>query len=184
MGRSQIEISLLNWIPFCRAILEQVENWSKMERTIGTIWKEELVSKDWRRGHQLNFETKDSRNLCWSPGSSESNFCVSPRLRIDRRWTMPMAQFGMNIWFQKIGEEGINSILKRKIQRPAKNHQNRTRAILCIAKNGGVRGHSWICLTLGDAWESMNLEVWFGDLGHMMTRSHTMITETKLASRW
>ena len=27
----------------------------------------------------------------------------------------------------------------------------------------------------------MNLEDWFGDPGHMMTRSHTMITETELA---
>ena len=52
-----------------------------------------------------------------------------------------------------------------------------------IAKNGGVRGHSWISQTLSDAWESMNLEDWFGDPGRMMTGSHTMITETKLARR-
>ena len=38
------------------------------------------------------------------------------KLRIDRRWTKPMVQSGKKIWFQRIGEEGINSMLKRRIQ--------------------------------------------------------------------
>ena len=46
-----------------------------------------------------------------------------------------------------------------------------------------MRDHSWIRQTSSDAWESMNLEDWFGDPGHVMTRSHAMIAETKLAKR-
>ena len=66
-------------------ILEQAENW--ISPTEGTIWEEDLVPKDWRRRYQFNFETKDSRNLCWSPGSKENNLvycqewrCARPQL--------------------------------------------------------------------------------------------------------
>ena len=62
-------------------------------------------------------------------------------------------------------------------------HQDRKRPLLYVAEKGGVRGHSWIRQTSSDASESMNFEDWFGDHGHMMTVSHTMITETKLARR-
>ena len=95
----------------------------------------------------------------------------------------PKVQFGKKIWFQKIGEEGINSTRKRRIQGIFVGHRDRTRASPYIAKDGGVRGHSWIRQTLSDAWESMNLEDWFGDPGHMMTRSCVMITEAKLSRR-
>ena len=37
-------------------------------------------------------------------------------------------------------------------------HHDRTRAALCITKNGVVRGKSWTRQTLSDAWESMNWE--------------------------
>ena len=95
-----------------------------------------------------------------------------------------MVQFGEKIWFQKMEEQGFNSTLKRRIQGTLVGHHARMRTILYIAKNGCVRGDSWIRQTLSDdAWESMNLEDWFGDPGHMMTRSHAMITETKLARR-
>ena len=94
-----------------------------------------------------------------------------------------MVQFGEKIWFQKIGEEGINSTRKRRIQGIFVGHRDRTRAIPYIAKSGGVRGRSWIRQTLSDAREPMTLEDGFGDLGPMATRSHVMITETKLASR-
>ena len=36
---------------FCRAILEQAGNW--ISPTKGTIWKEDLVSMDWRRRYQF-----------------------------------------------------------------------------------------------------------------------------------
>ena len=90
--------------------------------------------------------------------------------RIGRRWTKTNVQLEKKVRFQKIEEEGVNSTLKRRVQRLTKGQQNRTRAIPYIAKSGGERGHSWIRQTLSDAWESMNLEDWFGDLGHVMTR--------------
>ena len=37
-------------------------------------------------------------------------------------------------------------------------HHDRTGAVLCITKNGVVRGKSWARETLSDAWESTNLE--------------------------
>ena len=104
--------------------------------------------------------------------------------RIDRKWRKPRAQFGMIILFQQIGEEGINSTLKRRTQGIFVRHQDRTRAFLFIAKSGGMRCHSWIRQTLSDAREPMNLENWFGGLVPMATGSRVMITETKLASRW
>ena len=81
-----------------------------------------------------------------------------------------MVQFREKMWFQKIGEEGIYQLIqKRRIQGIFVGHQDRTRAILYIAKSGGVRGRSWIRQTSSNAWTPMNLDV--------------MITETKLASR-
>ena len=79
------DVLLLNWIlHFAGQILEQAENW--VSPTKGTIWKDDLVSKDWRR-YQLNFETKDSSNLCLSPRSKENHFvycqewrCARPQL--------------------------------------------------------------------------------------------------------
>ena len=43
------------------------------EKTNGTIWKEDLVSKSWRRRYQLNSETKDSKT---------DNFVHSQELRV------------------------------------------------------------------------------------------------------
>ena len=37
-------------------------------------------------------------------------------------------------------------------------HHDRTGAVLCITKNGVVRGNSWTRQTLSDAWESTNWE--------------------------
>ena len=89
----------------------------------------------------------------------------------------PKVQFGKKICLQKIGEEGINSTLKRRIQGTFVGHQDRKRTIWYIAKNGGVRGHSWIRQSLSDCRESMHLEDWVGDPGHMMTGSQKMITK-------
>ena len=47
-----------------------------------------------------------------------------------------------------------------RIQGAFVGDQDRKRTILYIAKNGGVRGHSWIRETLSDAWQSMT----FGSL--------------------
>ena len=44
-----------------------------------------------------------------------------------------------------------------------------------------MRGQSRTRQTLSDAREPMNLEDWFGDPGHMVIRSHVMITERKMA---
>ena len=37
-------------------------------------------------------------------------------------------------------------------------HHDRTGAVLCITKNGVVRGKNWTRQTLSDAWESTNWE--------------------------
>ena len=91
--------------------------------------------------------------------------------RTGRRWRKPAVQFGQEIWFRKIGEEGITSSVKRRIQGIFVGHPDRTRAIPYRTRQ-----------TLSDAREPMNLEDWFGDLGHMVIRSHVMITETILAA--
>ena len=125
--------------------------------------------------------TNDISRLNWIP-----HFAVKllHKRRIDRRWKKPRLQFGIQIWFQKNGEEGINSTLKRRTQGIFVGHQDRTRAILYIAKSGSMRCHSWIRQTLSDAREPMNLENWFGGLVPVATGSRVMTTETKLANRW
>ena len=130
---------------------------------------EDLISKEW--GTEVKIKD-DVLLLNWIPHFAG---LFLNKLRI--RFLQPKVQFGKKIWFQKIGEEGINSILKRRIQGTFVGHQDRKRTILYIAKNGGVRGHSWIRQTLSDARESMNLEDRVGDPGHMMTGSHIMITK-------
>ena len=92
-----------------------------------------------------------------------------------------MAKFGEKTWFHKIGEEGINSSRRRRIQGIFVGHHDRTRAIPYIAKSGIVRGRGRTRQTLSDVRESKNLKNWFADPGHMVMRSHVMITETKLA---
>ena len=119
--------------------------------------------------------TGEISRLNWFP-----HFAVEllNKRRIDRRWRKPRVQFGMKIWFQKIGEEGINSTLKRRTQGIFVGHHDRTRAIRV------TRCHSWIRQASSDARASMNLENWFGGLVPMATGSRVMTTETKLASRW
>ena len=67
-----------------------------------------------------------------------------------------MAQFGENVWFRKIGEDGVSSLASRMTQGIFVGHHDRTGAVLCITKNGVVRGKSWTRQTLSDAWESTN----------------------------
>ena len=88
-----------------------------------------------------------------------------------------MAQFGKKIWFHKIGEEGINSFVKRIIQGIFVRHHDRTRAVLFIAKSGTVRGKSRTKQTLSDAWESTIWEDLFDNPWHMV------ITETRLTKK-
>ena len=85
-----------------------------------------------------------------------------------RRWRKPTAQLGEKMWFQGIFV----------------GHHDRTRATSYIAKSGIVRGKSWTKPMLSDAWEPMNLEDWFGDLWHMVIRSHMVITETRLTKKF
>ena len=97
---------------------------------------EDLISVE--RGTEVKIKD-DVLLLNWIP-----HFAVQFLNKLRIGFLHPKVQFGKKIWFQKVGEEGMNSILKRKIPRPTKNHQNWTRAFLYITKNGGVRGHSWI----------------------------------------
>ena len=63
-----------------------------------------------------------------------------------------MAQFGEKVWFRKIGEDGVNSFASRTTQGSSAGHHDPTGAVLCITKNGVVRGKSWTRQTLSDAW--------------------------------
>ena len=78
--------------------------------------------------------------------------------RIGRRWRKPMAQFGEKVWFRKVGEDGVSSFTSCMIQGILVGHPDRTGAVLCITKNGVVRGKSWTRQTLSDAWKSTNWE--------------------------
>ena len=67
-----------------------------------------------------------------------------------------MAQSGEEDWFRKIGEDGVSSFASRMTQGIFVGHHDRTGTVLCITKNGFVRGKSWTRQTLSDAWESAN----------------------------
>ena len=76
--------------------------------------------------------------------------------RIGRRWRKPMAKFGETVWFRKIGEDGVSSFASRMTEGIFVGHHNGTGAVLCITKNGVVRGKSWTRQTLSDAWDATN----------------------------
>ena len=69
---------------------------------------------------------------------------------------MPMAQFGEKVWFRKIGEGGVISFASRMTQGIYVGHHDRTGAVLCINKNGVLRGKSWTRQTLSHAWDATN----------------------------
>ena len=71
----------------------------------------------------------------------------------ESQWRNLEKRFG----FVKIGEDGVSSFASRTIQGIFVGHHDRTGAVLCIIKNGVVRGKSWSRQTLSDAWESTNL---------------------------
>ena len=65
-----------------------------------------------------------------------------------------MAQVGQKVWFRQMGEDGVSTFASRKTQGIFVGHHDRAGAVLCITKNGVVRGKSWTRQTLSDAWES------------------------------
>ena len=68
---------------------------------------------------------------------------TSEMRRTGRRWRKPTAQFVEKVWFRKIGEDGVSSFASRMTQVIFVGHHDRTGAVLCITKNGVVRGKSW-----------------------------------------
>ena len=56
------------------------------------------------------------------------------------------------VWFRKIGEDGVSSPESRMTQGIFVGHHDQTGAVMCITKNGVVRGKSWTRQTLSDAW--------------------------------
>ena len=67
-----------------------------------------------------------------------------------------------------VGEDGVSSFASRMTQGIFVGHHDRTRADMCITKNGVVRGKSWTRRTLSDAWESTNWECLCGTLWQMV----------------
>ena len=67
-----------------------------------------------------------------------------------------MAQFGEKVWFRIFGEDGVSSFASRMTQGIFVGQHDRKGAVLCITKNGSVRGKTLSRQTLSDAWESTN----------------------------
>ena len=65
-----------------------------------------------------------------------------------------MAQFGEEVWFRTIGEDGVSSFVSRMTQGIFVGLHDRTGAVLCITKDGCARQK----LDKTDAWESTNWE--------------------------
>ena len=71
----------------------------------------------------------------------------------------------------------IGSFASRKTQGIFVGHKDRTGTVLCIAKNGVVRGKSWTRQTQSDAWGATN---WDGLCG---TPWHMVALELKLTKK-
>ena len=71
-------------------------------------------------------------------------------------------------WVRKIGEDGVSSFARRMIQGIFVGHHDRTEAVLCITKNGVVRGKRWKRQTLRDAWDATNWDGLCGTLWQMV----------------
>ena len=101
------------------------------------------------------------------------------KMRTGRRWKEPMVQFGEKFWFHEIGQEGINSSVKRRIQGIFVGHHDRN-------KSNSTHCPEWNCARpksdKGDAWESTIMEYLFGNPAHH--RLHTAIGETKLKKKF
>ena len=80
-----------------------------------------------------------------------------------------MAQFGEDVWFRKIGEDGVTSFACRMIQGVFVGHHDRTGAVLCITKDGVVWSKSWTRETLHDAWDATNWDDLCGIPWQMVT---------------
>ena len=63
-------------------------------------------------------------------------------------------KFGFVKWEKK----GVSSFASRMTQGIFVSHHDRTGTVLCVTKNGVVRGKNWTRETLSDAWESTNWE--------------------------
>ena len=88
-----------------------------------------------------------------------------------------MVRFGEKVWFRKIGKDGVSSFGSRMTQGIFVGHHDRIGAVLCIAKNGVVRGKCWTRRTLSDASESTN---WAGLCG---TPCQMVAPELKLTKK-
>ena len=60
------------------------------------------------------------------------------------------------VWLRKMGEDGVSSFASCITQGIFVGHHDRRGAVVCIAKNGGVRGKSWTRQPLNDAWNATN----------------------------
>ena len=85
---------------------------------------------------------------------------TSEMRRTGRRCRKPMAQVGEKVWFRKNWRRRCQLVLfaSRMTQGIFVGHHDRTGAVLCIIKNGVVRGKSLTRQTLSGAWESTNWE--------------------------
>ena len=100
--------------------------------------------------------------------------------RTGRRWRKPLAQFGEKVWFRKIGEGSVSSVARRMTPGIFVGHYDRTGSVLCITKNGVVRGKSWTSQTPSDAWESTN---WLSGIPWQMVVPELKLTKKVTADK-
>ena len=81
------------------------------------------------------------------------------------------------VWFRKIGEDGVSSFASRMAQGISVGDHDRTGVVLCITKNGVVRGKSWTRQRLGDAWDAT---IWDG---YWCTPCQVVVPELKLTKK-
>ena len=71
---------MLNWIQhFAVKTLVHAEKW--FEKATGTIWKEDLVSKDWRRRYQFTLRRRIQGTLLVTKIEREQ-LCILPRKEV------------------------------------------------------------------------------------------------------
>ena len=66
--------------------------------------------------------------------------------RTETNWTKMVQANGTRgekVWFRKVGEDGASSFAGRMTQGIFVGHPDQEGAVLCITKNGVVRGEKW-----------------------------------------
>ena len=99
------------------------ENWSEMEKANGAVWRESLVSWNWRRRCQFMCKSHDSRNLCRSLSNGsifahcQARSCARQKFdKTDTEQCLGIGELGRLVWHSvanggpgiEVDEEGLS----------------------------------------------------------------------------